>query len=80
MQRLKKKIKNFKKQKTLSTFNEGLKNYLNRSFTDSVRAFESVTEINPDDHTASFFLDNAKKYLQKAIPENWNGVMEMANK
>jgi adenylate cyclase len=69
-----------KKQKTLSTFNEGLKNYLNRSFTDSVRAFESVTEINPDDHTASFFLDNAKKYLQKGIPENWNGVMEMANK
>ena len=69
-----------KKQKTLSTFNEGLKNYLNRSFTDSVKAFESVTEINPDDHTASFFLDNAKKYLQKGIPENWNGVMEMANK
>ena len=69
-----------KKQKTLSAFNEGLTNYLNRSFTDSVKAFESVTEVNPDDHTASFFLDNAKKILQKGVPENWNGVMEMTNK
>lgn len=66
-----------KKRKTLSFFNEGMKQYLNSSFNDSVRAFEMVTEIHPEDHTASFFLSNAKKYLQKGTPENWNGVVEM---
>jgi len=69
-----------KKQKTLSLFNEGIENYLNSSFDDSVKAFEHITEINPADLTAAFFLDNARKFLQKGTPENWNGIIEMASK
>jgi adenylate cyclase len=69
-----------KKQKTLSLFNKGVEHYLNSSFITSVKAFESVTEIHPDDLTAAFFLDNAKKILQKGVPENWNGVIEMMSK
>ncbi len=69
-----------KKQKTLSLFNEGIENYLNSSFSNSVQAFESLTEINPGDLTAAFFLNNAKNFLQKGIPENWNGIIEMASK
>jgi class 3 adenylate cyclase len=69
-----------RKQKTLSLFNEGIENYLNSSFSNSVQAFESLTEINPGDLTAAFFLNNAKNFLQKGIPENWNGIIEMASK
>lgn len=69
-----------KKQKTLVLFNKGIENYLNSSFPSSVQAFESVTEINPTDMTAAFFLDNAKKLIQKGIPENWNGIIEMSSK
>lgn len=69
-----------KKQKTLELFNEGIENYLNSSFPSSVQAFESVTEINPTDMTAAFFLENAKKFIQKGIPENWNGIIEMSSK
>lgn len=69
-----------KKQKTLVLFNKGIENYLNSSFPSSVQAFESVTEINPTDMTAAFFLDNAKKLIQKGIPENFNGIIEMSSK
>ena len=69
-----------RKQKTLALFNEGVENYLNSAFNNSVKAFESVREINPEDLTAAFFLDNARKFLQKGVPENWNGIMEMASK
>jgi class 3 adenylate cyclase len=69
-----------RKQKTLSLFNEGIENYLNSYFSNSVQAFESLTEINPGDLTAAFFLNNAKNFLQKGIPENWNGIIEMASK
>lgn len=69
-----------RKQKTLALFNEGIENYLNSSFSNSVQAFESLTEINPGDLTAAFFLNNAKNFLQKGIPENWNGIIEMASK
>ena len=70
----------FKKQKTLSTFNEGMDNYLNSSFGTAVKAFLSVAEVHPEDRTADFFLTNAKHYLQKGVPENWVGVLEMMNK
>ena len=69
-----------KKEKTLSTFNEGMSHYLNKSFENAVKAFEVVTGINPEDHTTQFFLDNSIRYLQKGVPENWSGVVEMANK
>jgi adenylate cyclase len=69
-----------KKEKTLSTFNEGMYHYLNKSFGNAVNSFESVTDINPQDLTTQFFLDNSIRYLQKGVPENWSGVIEMLNK
>lgn len=70
----------FKKQKTLSTFNKGIYNYLNSSFGASVQAFISVGEVHPEDKTAEFFLTNAKLYMQNGVPENWTGVLEMGTK
>jgi class 3 adenylate cyclase len=70
----------FKKQKTLSVFNEGMDNYLNRSFGTAAKAFSSVKEADPEDLTAEFFLANAKQFLQKGVPENWGGVQKMRNK
>lgn len=68
------------KRKTLSLFNEGIEQYLNSAFSDCVKTFETVTEIHPEDYTAAFFLSSAEKYLQKGVPENWTGVVEMMMK
>ena len=69
-----------KKERTLLFFNEGIQHYLNRSFANAIKCFEYVTGINPEDHTAQFFLDNSIHYLQKGVPENWSGVLEMMSK
>ena len=69
-----------KKEKTLKTFNEGMYHYLNKSFGNAIKAFEAVTDVNPKDDTAQYFLDNSIRYLQKGVPENWSGVVEMVNK
>jgi len=69
-----------KKQQTLPFFDEGINHYLNSSFDTSIKAFETVAEMHPEDHTATFFLTSAKNYLQKGIPENWSGVVEMGMK
>ena len=68
------------KEKTLSLFNEGMNHYLNKSFASAIKNFQSVIETHPEDMTAEFFLDNATRYLQKGVPENWAGVVEMTNK
>jgi adenylate cyclase len=70
----------FKKQRTLSTFNMGIYNYLNSSFAASVQAFNSVVEVHPGDRTAEFFLSNAKHFMKNGTPENWTGVLEMKTK
>jgi adenylate cyclase len=69
-----------KKLKTLASFNEGMYHYLKKSFHDAARCFESVITINAEDRTAQFFVDNSMRYLQKGVPENWSGVVEMINK
>jgi len=68
------------KKNTLSFFNEGMDHYLNRSFEPAIKNFQSVIETHPEDLTAGFFLDTAALYLQKGVPENWAGVVEMVNK
>jgi adenylate cyclase len=70
----------YKKEKTLSAFNNGMIHYLNKSFSDAIDSFSEVTRSHPEDLTAEFFLDNATRYLQKGVPENWAGVIEMTNK
>jgi class 3 adenylate cyclase len=70
----------FKKEETLSAFNNGMIHYLNKSFSDAIDSFSEVTRSHPEDLTAEFFLDNATRYLQKGVPDNWAGVIEMTNK
>ena len=70
----------FKKENTLLSFNEGMFYYLKKSFDNAVKAFEDVASANPDDSTAQFFLNNSLRCLQKGVPENWSGVVEMVNK
>lgn len=69
-----------KKQQTLPVFNDGMENYLNKSFVTAIDAFSSVAGEHPEDQTALFFLNNAKQYLQRGVPENWTGVLEMRTK
>jgi class 3 adenylate cyclase len=68
------------KQKTLPIFNEAMHHYLNRSFATAISSFQSAIEVHPGDKTVEFFLNNATRYLQKGVPEDWTGVVEMTNK
>ena len=69
-----------KKKSTLSAFNEGINQYLTSSFDNAVKTFQSITEIHPEDHTAAFFLDTAKKCLQAGDTKSRAGVIEMVSK
>jgi len=68
------------KENTLHLFKEGMHHYLNGSFASAIKSFQSIAEKHPEDLTANFFLNNATRYLQKGVPEDWTGVVEMTNK
>lgn len=69
-----------KKEKTLPLFNEGMSHYLNKSFAKAIKSFDSIIEINNQDLTVQFFLDNSARFLKNGVPESWSGVLEMINK
>lgn len=66
-----------KKLETLELFHEGIHCYLHRSFEKAINTFEHVSLMDPEDHTAIFFLENASRYLRNGVPENWAGAVEM---
>jgi class 3 adenylate cyclase len=69
-----------KKMQSLSYFNDAIRSYHDQLFENSIQLFQSVIASDPDDHTALFFMEKARKYLTDGIPENWTGAEEMLNK
>lgn len=69
-----------KMEKSLVAFNQGMKHYLNKSFTDAIESFSEVIHSNPEDLTAEFFIEKATRYIKNGVPENWAGVEEMMSK
>ncbi len=62
------------KANSQSRFAEGMDHYLTKEFAASVAAFEEVLVVSPEDLTARLFLEKAKGYLMKGVPEDWSGV------
>jgi hypothetical protein len=69
-----------KKQETLEAFRDGITSYLRSPFDEAILAFQRVIDINPADHTARHFLNNARHYLTDGVPANWMGVEKMSRK
>jgi class 3 adenylate cyclase len=68
------------RQHSQDLFRQGVQEYLHGSFAKAIEAFHAICEIDPEDHTAMFFLDHARRYLEKGTPANWSGALEMAGK
>ncbi|WP_411275278.1 adenylate/guanylate cyclase domain-containing protein [Daejeonella sp.] len=60
----------FRRQKTLPTFNRGMYNFLNKSFSAAEQAFLSVAEVDPQDMTAEFFLRSSRACIESGVNEN----------
>jgi class 3 adenylate cyclase len=69
-----------KKLSTLSYFNDAISYYHEQQFENAVALFREVLAIDPGDQTVKLFMENATRYLQDGIPENWSGAEEMLSK
>lgn len=66
-----------KKMMTLDHFNQSMSYYFNQRFENAIQGFQSVIGTDPEDFTATFFMENSLKYLRNGVPENWTGAEEM---
>ena len=70
------------KDNSFTKVNELLQNSVNKEFHEilKIEIFTKVIETHPEDHTAAFFIEKAKRHIQNGIPANWAGVEEMTYK
>jgi class 3 adenylate cyclase len=69
-----------KRMQTHSTFAEAMEAYHEQRFENAIRLFQQILEMDPDDQTTGFFMENAIRYMKEGVPENWTGAVEMMNK
>lgn len=73
------KIFELKKQ-TKTDFEEGLSSYFAKEFTEAAVCFKKVLKIHPEDKTAQLYLERSARYMVQGVPDDWEGVEEMAAK
>ena len=69
-----------KKLTSLKQFEEGLKYYYIRDFSEAIIIFNHITEDNPEDRAASYYYSKAVSYALKGVPDDWTGVEKMEMK
>ena len=42
--------------------------------------FVQANAMLPEDQTALVFADRCKSYMQKGVPEDWDGIMNLTSK
>ena len=68
------------KLKSLSLFKNAQELFYEKNFTKSELLFRKVLDIYPDDLTAKMFIKRIKQCLLEDLPDDWQGINEMAQK
>jgi signal transduction histidine kinase/class 3 adenylate cyclase len=68
------------KKQTKREFEEGLKFYFAKEFTEAAVYFKKVLKVNPVDKTAQRYLERSAHFMVQGVPENWEGVEAMEGK
>ena len=62
------------KGQTKTSFEEGLRLYYERKFSESSVQFNLVLQKNPKDKAARIYLKRCAEYMVDGVPEDWTGV------
>lgn len=68
------------KKQTKADFEEGLRLYYDRKFSESSVKFNQVLQENPEDKAARIYLERSAHYMVKGVPEDWTGVEALVKK
>jgi len=68
------------KEQTKSSFEEGLRLYYERNFSEASVQFNQVLQKNPGDKAARIYLERSAHYMVKGVPEDWTGVEGLTQK
>jgi adenylate cyclase len=67
-------------KKALPDYNQGLKSYQSREWTEAKRYFENVLKISPEDGPSKIYLKRCEKFILEPPAKDWDGVFNLSSK
>lgn len=67
------KIKNLKIS-TKDDYNKALQAYKKKEFKDALKLLQTIEAVNPKDKTIRIYLERCSHFIEKGVPEYWDGV------
>lgn len=64
----------------IDVFHEALELYLNKKFVEAEKVFRHANSLVPEDATPLVFAERCREYIQKGVPENWDGIKNLTTK
>ena len=62
------------KEQTKASFEEGLRLYYERKFSEASVQFNQVLQKNPEDKAARIYLERSAHYMVNGVPDDWTGA------
>jgi len=72
-------LQNLKKE-TLRDYENGLRSYFDRNFTEALASFKKVLARNPADKAAKIYFERCKQYIENGVTGDWQGIEKMLTK
>lgn len=58
-------------------FYQGIHQFKNRNFQNSLTLFEECVTACPEDNAAHYYIRKSKEYLENPPPDDWNGLLKL---
>jgi len=68
------------KRETLPYFRKGVELYGRRKFVEDETLFKAVLDDSPGDAAAEVYVERCRHYQEQGVPEEWDGVEDLAEK
>ncbi len=65
---------------TNGLFKEGLQFYRNKEMDKALEVFSRIETESPEDIAVKIYIERCNKFLEKGLPENWDGTESFSDK
>jgi hypothetical protein len=62
------------KLSTKEDYNKALQAYKKKEFKSALNLLNAIEAVNPKDKTIKIYLERCNHYIEKGVPEFWDGV------
>ena len=65
---------------SVEIYNQAMEKYEENNFKEAGKLFIKANKLDGEDETPLVFAQRCKEFIEKGVPKNWDGVVNMTSK